>query len=109
MTEIDGYAHEVARLGAEIGLPFIAVSADFSNQTIAITVVAGITQSLVFADGTEARDFENVHDLFTGSGNDVLHLGGAADDGFGNLLKTGAGQDTVYGGNNNDRQEFRGS
>ncbi len=30
-TEIDGYAHEVARLGAEIGLPFIAVSADFSN------------------------------------------------------------------------------
>lgn len=31
MTEIDGYAHEVARLGAEIGLPFIAVSADFSS------------------------------------------------------------------------------
>lgn len=31
MNEIDGYAQEVARLGAELGLPFIAVSADFSS------------------------------------------------------------------------------
>ena len=84
------------------GAGFDVISADFSNQTAAISVFAGITQSLVFADGTEARDFENVHDLFTGSGNDVLRLDGAADDGFGNLLKTGAGQDTVYGGNGSD-------
>ena len=78
------------------------ISADFSNQTIAMIVTAGPTQSLVFADGTEARDFENVHDLFTGSGDEVLHLDGAADDHFGNLLKTGAGNDTIFSGDGND-------
>ncbi len=78
------------------------ISADFSNQTIAMIVTAGQTQSLVFADGAETRDFENVHDFFTGSGNDVLHLDGAADDGFGNLLKTSAGNDVIFSGAGND-------
>ncbi|MGZ5511943.1 MAG: hypothetical protein ACXWG7_00995, partial [Chthoniobacterales bacterium] len=78
------------------------ITADFSNQTIPIAVVAGQTQSLVFSDGTEARDFENVHDFFTGSDNDNLRLDGAADDSFGNLLKTGAGNDSIYSGSGND-------
>ena len=84
------------------GAGFDTITADFSNQTIPMVVTAGQTQSLIFADGTEARDFENVHDLFTGSANDVLRLDGAADDGFGNLLKTGAGDDIVYSGAGSD-------
>ncbi len=84
------------------GAGFDTISADFSNQTASITIVAGVTQSLVFADGAEARDFENVHDLFTGSGADSLRLDGTADDGFGNLLKTGAGNDVIYSGRGSD-------
>lgn len=81
---------------------FDTITADFSNQTAQVTVIAGTTQSLVFADGTEARDFENAHDLFTGSAADVLRLDGTSDDGFGNLLKTGAGDDVVFSGRGND-------
>ncbi|MBE0546227.1 MAG: cadherin-like domain-containing protein, partial [Rubrivivax sp.] len=78
------------------------ISADFSNQTAAVVIVAGPTQTVAFADGTEARDFEHVHDLFTGSGNDSLRLDGPADDRFANLLKTGAGNDTIYSGAGSD-------
>ncbi len=84
------------------GAGYDTISADFSNQTVPIAVVAGPTQSLVFADGTEARDFENVHDLFTGSAGDSIRLDGAADDGFGNLLKTGPGNDVIYSGAGSD-------
>ena len=84
------------------GAGFDTITADFSNQTIAMVVTAGQTQSLIFADGADARDFENAHDLFTGSGDDVLHLDGAADDGFGNLLRTGAGNDVVFSGAGGD-------
>ena len=84
------------------GAGFDTITADFSNQTIAMVVTAGQTQSLVFADGAEARDFENVHDFFTGSGDDVLTLDTAADDGFANLLKTGAGNDIIRSGAGQD-------
>jgi Ca2+-binding RTX toxin-like protein len=86
------------------GAGFDTITADFSNQSVPMTVIAGLTQSLVFADGTEARDFENVHDLFTSSGtfDDVLRLDGASDDGFGNLLKTGGGNDVIYSGRGSD-------
>ncbi|MGI8605381.1 MAG: calcium-binding protein [Verrucomicrobiales bacterium] len=84
------------------GTGFDSISADFSNQTVPILITAGPTQSLVFADGTEARDFETVHDLATGSASDVLRLDSAADDGFGNFLRTNGGADTVYSGLGND-------
>ncbi len=86
------------------GTGFDTITADFSNQTVPITIIAGQTHSLVFADGTEARDFENVHDFFTSSGvfDDVLLLDGTADDGFGNLLKTGAGNDLIHSGGGSD-------
>ncbi len=84
------------------GAGFDTISADFSNQTIAMLVTAGATQSLVFADGAQALDFENLHDFFSGSGDDVLRLDGAADDGFRNLLKTNAGHDVVYSGAGSD-------
>lgn len=84
------------------GPGFDDISADFSNQTVPIQVFAGPTQSLAFADGTEARDFENVHDLATGSAPDLIRLDGASDDGYGNLLRSGAGNDVVYSGRGGD-------
>jgi Ca2+-binding RTX toxin-like protein len=84
------------------GNGFDTISADFSNQSVPIEVLAGPTQSLVFADGTEARDFENVHDLATGSGNDSILLDGAADDGFPNYLRSNAGDDVIHSGNGSD-------
>ncbi len=84
------------------GVGFDTITADFSNQTIPITVITGQTWTYVFADGASASDFENVHDFFTGSGNDVLRLDGASDDGFANLIRTGAGADTIYSGLGDD-------
>lgn len=80
------------------GAGFDTISADFSTQTVSIAIIAGQTHNLVFADGTEAHDFENVHDLATGSADDLLRLNTASDDGFGNYLLTGAGNDVVYSG-----------
>jgi Ca2+-binding RTX toxin-like protein len=84
------------------GPGFDDISADFSNQTVPIQVYSGPTQSLVFSDGTEARDFENVHDLATGSAPDLIQLDGPFDDGFANFLRSGPGNDTVYSGNGSD-------
>jgi Ca2+-binding RTX toxin-like protein len=84
------------------GAGFDIVTADYSNQTLPISVIAGQTQSYDFADGAYVRNFENVHDFFTGSGNDSLRLDGAADDAFANLLKTGMGSDIIYSGGGSD-------
>jgi Ca2+-binding RTX toxin-like protein len=78
------------------------ITADFSPQTVPIVIVAGQTHTLVFADGTEAHAFENVHDLFTGSASDSLRLDNAFDDNFGNFLRTFAGNDSIWSGKGND-------
>ena len=84
------------------GAGFDAITVDFSNQTVPIVIITGPAQSLVFADGTEARDFETVHDLFSGSADDVITLDTASDDAFGNFIATGAGMDSVASGRGDD-------
>ncbi len=56
------------------GAGFDTVSVDFSDQTAAILITTGPTQSLSFAGGASVSDFEGVRDIATGSGNDVLDL-----------------------------------
>lgn len=79
-----------------------SISADFSNQVVPISISNGPTQALAFADGTEAREFELVHDLATGPANDTIRLDTPGDDGFGNFLRSGAGDDVVFSGGGND-------
>jgi Ca2+-binding RTX toxin-like protein len=91
------------RLDHLFGGPGIdSISADFSNQTVPISVSNGPTQNLVFGDGTEAHDFELIHDLATGSGNDTIRLDGASDDNFGNYIRTNDGDDVIFSGGGND-------
>ena len=91
------------RLDHLFGGPGIdSISADFSNQTAPISVSNGPTQSLLFADGAEAHDFELIHDLATGSGNDTIRLDGPSDDNFGNYIRTNDGDDVIFSGGGND-------
>src|SRR5207249_12222978 len=79
-----------------------SISADLSNQTVTISVPNGPAQNLVFADRTEAHDFELIHDLATGSANDTIRLDGGGDDSFGNYIRTNDGDDVIYSGGGND-------
>ncbi len=84
------------------GSGFDTITADFSNQTTRMTIIIGADNSLQFADGAEALNFENVHDFASGSGDDLIQLNGELDDRFGNYLLTGAGNDMIFSGAGND-------
>ncbi len=77
--------------------------ADFSNQTAPFLFTSGQTNTNIFADGSGALNFEDLHNLSSGSGNDVLRLD--AGDGFNRNLRTGDGDDVVYSGAGSDTVE----
>ncbi|HTL58763.1 MAG TPA: calcium-binding protein [Candidatus Limnocylindrales bacterium] len=98
-----GGVQDTNRLDHLFGGPGVdSISADFSNQTVPIAVTNGPTQTLVFADGTEAHDFELIHDLATGSGDDTIRLDGPLDDNFGNYIRSNEGNDVIFSGGGND-------
>jgi Ca2+-binding RTX toxin-like protein len=79
------------------------LSADFSNQTANITFISGQSNDIIFADGTYAKNFENVRFLTTGSGNDRIiqkeQISNAPyQSSSGNDIRTGAGDDTIDAG-----------
>ncbi|WP_375514276.1 calcium-binding protein [uncultured Nostoc sp.] len=78
------------------------LSADYSDQTVDITFIAGQTNNYRFANGDTALNFQNLGDFYTGSGNDLIQLDGTVDDGYNNTLRTNGGNDTIYGGDGSD-------
>ena len=104
-----GYAYALAgdRLHLDGGAGTDMLSADFSNETQAITFTDGLSNSLDFADGSYFRNFERIGDFIAGSGNDVLTLAGRADNNISLLdgndtINPGLGIDYVYGGFGDD-------
>ncbi|WP_304523565.1 Ig-like domain-containing protein [Cyanobium sp. Copco_Reservoir_LC18] len=81
------------------------LSADYSDQNVDISFIAGTTTSLSFANGDTALNFQRLGDFFTGSGSDFIRLDGPADEDYSNLLKTNAGNDSIYSGEGRDAIE----
>jgi Ca2+-binding RTX toxin-like protein len=85
------------------GAGFDTLSANFSNQTADVNFIGGQSNDITFADGTFAKNFEDIRYIETGSGNDTLILTGRVSNysGFGSIrrqIKTGAGNDTINPG-----------
>jgi Ca2+-binding RTX toxin-like protein len=85
------------------GAGFDTLAANFSNQTADVNFIGGQSNDITFADGTFAKNFEDIRYIETGSGNDSLILiGRITKSDFGSStsrkLKTGAGNDTINPG-----------
>jgi Ca2+-binding RTX toxin-like protein len=83
------------------------LSADFGNQTDNITFSSGQTNDLIFADGTYAKQFENLRFLVTGTGDDRLIQLGRLNNRFitgtgSDVVNAGLGTDTLDGGGGDD-------
>jgi Ca2+-binding RTX toxin-like protein len=81
------------------------LSADYSDQTVDLTFIAGQTNNYTFTNGDKASNFQTLGDFYTGGGNDLIRLDGVADDSYNNQLKTNAGNDTIYAGGGADTIE----
>ena len=89
------------------GTGFDTLSVDFSNQISAIVWNSATPSNFAFADGSYARNFEQLRLFVSGFGNDVItQLGrvnnqfylGSGDD----TVNAGLGNDTINGGDGND-------
>ena len=87
------------------GAGFNRLSADYSDQKVAIRWIGGLTNDLTFANGETERNFQTLGELRTGNKNDRIILDNAADDGYDNILITNAGNDIVRSGRGRDRIE----
>ena len=82
-------------------------SADFGNQSQAITFIEGMDNSIDFPDGSYYRHFERLRYMVTGSGNDRIILTGRVTQDVslreGNdVVNMGMGVDMVFGGAGED-------
>ncbi|PSF29023.1 hypothetical protein C7H19_24500 [Aphanothece hegewaldii CCALA 016] len=77
------------------------LSADYADQTVNITFIAGQTNNYTFSNGETARNFQNLGEFNTGSGNDLIKLE-TVNESYDNILRTNAGQDTIFAANGND-------
>ncbi len=89
------------------GAGFDKLSADFGNQTQAITFIGGQTNSFDFTDGSYFRNFEQIGTVIFGSGNDTVVQPGRVNNsiGLGNgddTINPGLGDDYIEGGGGND-------
>lgn len=89
------------------GAGFDKLSADFGNQTQAITFIGGQTNSFDFTDGSYFRNFERIGTLITGSGNDNIVQPGRVNNSIGvgagdDIVNPGLGDDYVEGWGGND-------
>ena len=87
-------ANSGTRLKLDGGADFDTLSANFGNQTQAITFIGGQSNSVEFADGSYLRNFEQLGSFTSGAGHDTFTLPGRAD----HNLVAGAGNDIVNPG-----------
>jgi len=89
------------------GIGSDTLSADFSNQTQAISFNQAAPTGTTFADGAYFRNFEFLKNFASGAGNDAILLSGRADNEIavtnGNdTVNPGLGLDNAQGGNGTD-------
>lgn len=101
------YATADTRLHLDGGAGYDILSADFGNQSEAITFIGGQDNSKNFADGSYFRHFEMLRTFNSGSGNDRFVFSnrskkeiscGPGDD----YLNPGLGELTLMGGTGDD-------
>jgi Ca2+-binding RTX toxin-like protein len=77
------------------------LSADYSDQNVAITFIAGQNNSYNFSNGETALNFQTLGDFNTSFGNDVILL----NDGYSNTIKTNDGDDIIKSADGRDSVE----